>query len=61
MDELKLYSVVFAIHENNEWRGYRTRVIAKNVVKAINLVANKYGEIQLKKLEEIEIKEGMFL
>ena len=59
--DLKIYSAIFAIHENHEWRGCWTRVVAKSTVDALNIIANKYGEVKMKSLEEIKLKEGMFL
>lgn len=61
MNDLKIYLAVFAAHEGHIWRAYSTRVVAKNIVNALNILANKYGEIKFRKFEEIKLEEGMFL
>jgi len=61
MNDLKLYSAVFAAHGDRIWRACSKMIVAKNTVDAINFLTNKYGEVKLKKLEEIKLEEGMFL
>jgi hypothetical protein len=61
MDDLKLYFAVFAAHDNNVWRAYKVKVVAKSTVNALNIIANKYGEVKMKALDEIKLEEGMFL
>lgn len=61
MNDLKLYFAVYAVHEDRAWRAYATIVVAKSTVDAMNFIADRYGEVKLKKLEKIELKEGMFL
>ena len=61
MNDLKIYLAVFAAHEDHVWRAYSTRVVAKNIVNALNIIANKYGEVKFRKFEEIKLEEGMFL
>ena len=61
MNELKLYTAKIAVHENKQWRAYKVKVMAKNSGDALNIIANKYGEVKIKNFYEIELEEGMFL
>lgn len=61
MNELKIYSAVFAAHGDRIWRACSKKVVAKNTIDAMNIIANKYGEVKMKSLEEIKLEEGMFL
>lgn len=61
MNDLKLYATVFAAHGERIWRACSKMVVAKNEIDAMNYIVNKYGEVKLKKLEEIKLEEGMFL
>lgn len=61
MSDLKLYLAVFAAHGDRIWRAYSIKVVAKNTTDAMNIIANKYGEVKMKSLEEIKLEEGMFL
>lgn len=61
MNDLKIYSIIYAIHEDKQWRAYRAKVVAKNTVDALNIITKKYGEVKLNKFDEIELEEGMFL
>lgn len=58
---LKLYTAKIAVHEDKQWRAYKVKVIAKNAGDALNIIANKYGEVKIKNLYEMQLKEGMFL
>ena len=46
MNELKLYTAKIAVHENKQWRAYKVKVMAKNSGDALNIIANKYGNVQ---------------
>lgn len=59
--DLKIYSAIFAAHGDRIWRACIIKVVAKNTTDAINIIANKYGEVKMKSLEEIKLEEGMFL
>ena len=59
--DLKIYSAVFAAHGDRIWRACSIKVVAKNTTDALNIIANKYGEVKMKSLEEIKLEEGMFL
>ena len=59
--DLKIYSAVFAAHGDRIWRACSMKVVAKNTIDAMNIIAKKYGEVKMKSLEEIKLEEGMFL
>ena len=59
--DLKLYTAKIAVHEDKQWRAYKVKVVAKNAGDALNIIANKYGEVKIKNLYEIKLEEGMFL
>lgn len=59
--DLKLYVAKIAVYEDKQWRAYKVKVMAKNSGDALNIIANKYGEVKIKNLYEIELEEGMFL
>ena len=59
--DLKIYSAVFAAHGDRLWQACRIKVVAKNTIDALNIIANKYGEVKMKSLEEIKLEEGTFL
>ena len=58
---LKLYFGKIAVHENKQWRAYKVEVVARSMADALTFIANKYGKVMVKSLDEIELEEGMFL
>ena len=58
---LNLYFVVFAIHVAREWRAYSGYMFAKSETDIPELLNKKYGEVSIKTIQPIEIKEGKIL
>lgn len=61
MNDLKLYFAVFAVREDKQWRACKSYIAAKSTVNALNNIANKFGEVKMKSLEEVKLEEGMLL
>ncbi len=60
-NDLKLYFAVFAKHTGKEWVMRKEKLFAKSTANALNYIANRYQQVRIYTLEEVELREGMFL
>ena len=60
MGNLRIYKAVFAVHEGNYWRPRAMYVVARDTARALDIIGYEYGEVKIRELEPIEVKEGMF-
>lgn len=61
MDELKLYFVTFATHEDKEWICNAGYIFAKKAESVSKLLAKKFGEVRMLALRKVDVEEGTVL
>lgn len=59
--ELKLYFVLFAVHKAKEWCASAGYIFAKDTASALKNLADRYGEVKLRSIEEVSVEEGTIL
>lgn len=61
MDDLKLYFVTFATHEDKEWICNAGYIFANKPEQVPKLLAKKFGEVRMLALRKIDVEEGTVL
>lgn len=61
MNDLKVFFVVFAIHKEKEWAAHAGYVFANDEGNLQRLLNDAYGEVFLRYVEPIDVKEGTIL
>lgn len=58
MDDLKLYFVVFDVHEGRQWTANACYVFARNSLRIHEIFAEKYGQVLFRDIIHIKANEG---
>ena len=61
MNDLNLYFVVFSQHKEKQWEGYCGYIFAKNEESVTDLLNEHLGEVHVRSVQKVEVKEGSIL
>lgn len=60
-NEIDLFFVVFAIHNDKEWSAHAGYIFAENRDEIDELLRAKYGEVNIRHCEKIKVEKGTIL